>query len=61
MKIFYNTSIQALKKKDQLEIADDIEDYVSFIEHEKNVLVYTLNKANTIDGNILLKRFGYNI
>lgn len=60
MNRFYNQAIDSLRKLKQDENADDISDYVKHLEHEKNVLVNELSKADTFNGNVLLRTMGYN-
>lgn len=61
MKRFYDRGIKALKEKRLDELADDINDYVNYLEHEKSALISELALANTFTGDCLLVRLGFKV
>ena len=60
MKRFYFRAILDVRKHLSDELADDINNYVEYLEHEKSVLVNEVFKLDkTKSGNRLLKRLGF--
>ena len=59
MKRFYTKSIEVLMSEGKIEVFEDINSYVKLLEHQKSVLINELAKADTHNGNALLKRMGY--
>jgi len=59
MKRFYRAAIKSLKDIGQDENAEDIANYVKYLEHERSVLISELSRAETLSGKELLRRMGY--
>lgn len=55
----YRLSIQALRDIKREEIADDIEDYVNYLAHERFVFLNELRAADTFRAKEFLKQNGY--
>lgn len=58
MKRFYLSAIASLTESNR-ELADDIESYVRYVEHERSVLVSEISRNRSLAGNLLLNRLGY--
>jgi len=57
MKRFYREAIKHIEGYNK-ELGDDINNYVCYLEHIKNVLISELSRSNTIGGNLLLSKLG---
>lgn len=59
MKRNYSKAIDVLIDIKHRELADDINDYVNYIEHERVVLINELSRCDTMGAKSLLTRPGF--
>ena len=61
MKRFYAVAITALREANKTELADDIDQYVAYVELKCAVLVHELSRPEAFAGKQLLKSMGYDV